>query len=140
VSIRIFYDEISFRVKNWRKIKRLIEKVITNENRISGDLNFILTSDEELKKINVEFLKHNYYTDVICFNTSVGNHTGGEIYISVETVRTNAKNYEVSYNDELLRVIIHGVLHLCGYDDKSEKGRDEMRNMENFWLAEFDTI
>jgi probable rRNA maturation factor len=140
VSIRIFYDEISFRVKNWRKIKRLIEKVITNENRISGDLNFILTSDEELKKINVEFLKHNYYTDVICFNNSVGNHTGGEIYISVETVRTNAKNYEVSYNDELLRVIIHGVLHLCGYDDKSERGRDEMRNMENFWLAEFDTI
>lgn len=140
MSIRIFYDEINFRIKNWRKIKKVIEKVIANENKISGDLNFILTIDNVLKEINVEFLKHNYYTDVICFDYGAGNIVSGEIYISVDTVRINAKNYKVSYGSEILRVIIHGVLHLCGYDDKSDKGKSEMRVLENFWIVEFDKL
>jgi probable rRNA maturation factor len=138
VSIRVFYDETGFRIKNWRKIKKTVEKVIADENRISGDLNFILTNDNILKQINVEFLKHNYYTDVICFDYGVGKTVSGEVYISVETVRLNAKNYKVSYGNEILRVIIHGVLHLCGYDDKNKKGRSGMRVLENYWLEEFD--
>jgi probable rRNA maturation factor len=138
VSIRIFYDKIAFRIKSWRKIKKIIEKVIAKENRVSGDLTFILTSDKELKKINIEFLKHNDNTDVICFDYCEMNIVNGEIYISLETVRLNAKNYKVSYNKEILRVIIHGVLHLCGYDDKTEKEKKRMRMREEYWLEIFD--
>ncbi len=138
MSIRVFYDKITFRIKSWRKIKKIVEKVIAEENRVSGDLNFILTSDKELKKINIEFLKHNYNTDVICFDYCVMDTVNGEIYISLETVRLNAKNYKVSYNREILRVIIHGVLHLCGYDDKTEKEKKRMRMREEYWLEIFD--
>jgi probable rRNA maturation factor len=140
VSIRIYYDEITFRVKNWRKIKKVIEKVIANENKISGDLNFILTSDSELKKINTEFLNHNYFTDVICFDYGEEKIVSGEIYISADTVRSNAKNYKVSYNNETLRVIIHGVLHLCGHNDKTYEERSEMRNQEDYWLDIFEKM
>ena len=140
MSIRVFYDEVNFRLKSWRKIKKVIEKVIANENRISGDLNLILTTDNILKEINIEFLKHNYYTDVICFDYSEGKIVRGEIYISVDTVRSNAKKYKVSYDSEILRVIIHGVLHLCGYNDKSEKEKAEMRVMENTWMKKFEEI
>jgi rRNA maturation RNase YbeY len=140
VSIRIFYDKVNFRVKNWRKVKKMIEKVIAKEKRISDDLNFILTNDKELKEINIEFLKHNYYTDVICFDYGGKNIINGEIYISIETVKKNAKNYKVSYNKELLRVIIHGVLHMCGYDDKRIKDKTEMKDREDYWLELFERI
>jgi probable rRNA maturation factor len=134
LSIKIFYDEIDFRLKGWRKIKKIIEKVISDEKRISGDLIFILTNDTNIKNLNKKFLKHNYYTDVISFNYGDEKKVEGEIYISLDTVKINAINYEVSYNLELLRVIIHGVLHLCGYEDKSKKDRIKMRRKENFWM------
>ena len=134
MSIQIFYDNIYFRVKNWRSIKKLIEKVISEEGKISGDLNFILTNDDILKGINIQFLKHNYYTDVISFNYGDNNIITGEIYISIDTVKRNANNYKISYNTELIRVVIHGVLHLCGYDDSNEKEKKKMKGLENFWL------
>jgi probable rRNA maturation factor len=134
LSIKIFYDEINFRVKDWRKIKGLIEKVISEENKISGDLNFIITDDVLLKEINIEFLKHNYLTDVISFNDSKENKISGEIYVSLNTVKANAINYNVSLSEELIRVFVHGVLHLCGYDDNESSKKEEMRRMENYWL------
>lgn len=134
MSIRIFYDEIDFRLKGWRKVKKIIEKVISDEKRISGDLIFILTNDSFIKDLNRKFLKHNYYTDVISFNYGNEKKVEGEIYISIDTVKINAVNYKVSYNLELLRVIIHGVLHLCGREDKSKKGRILMRKKEDFWM------
>jgi probable rRNA maturation factor len=137
LSIRIYYDDIDFRVRGWKKITKIILKVISEEKRISGDLNFILTNDTNLKKINVEFLKHNYYTDVISFNYSEGKKIDGEIYISIDTVKRNSINYKVSYKLELVRVIIHGVLHLCGYDDKSPGEKIEIRGREDFWLKTF---
>lgn len=134
MSIRIFYDNIDFRVKNWRKIKKLVEKVISEDGKVSGDLNFILTNDIILREINIQFLKHNYYTDVVSFDYSTRDIISGEIYISIDTVKINAKNYKVSYGIEIIRVIIHGVLHLCGYNDRTAKEKDVMRGLENSWL------
>lgn len=140
MKIRIFYDNVDFRIKGWRKIKKLIEKVISKEDKISGDLNFILTNDSILKKINIEFLKHNYNTDVISFNYYDQNNLTGEIYISIETVKRNAKNYKVSYRNEMIRVIIHGVLHICGYEDRDDREKREMRKHEDFWLKVYNEL
>lgn len=140
MSINIYYDKIDFRLKGWRKIKKLIEKVISDEKKASGDLNFILTDDITLKKMNVKFLKHNYFTDVISFDYGVGKKMNGEIYISIDTVKRNALNYKVSYNSELVRVMLHGVLHLCGYKDKSFEEKNEMNRLEDSWLKRLEEI
>ena len=134
MSIRIFYDETDFRLKGWRKAVGIIKRVIAKEQKISGDLSFIITNDENLRKINIEFLEHDYYTDVITFNYNEEDCVNGEVYISLERVTENALNYNVSLNNELMRILIHGVLHLVGYDDKDDHGRSEMRRMEDFWL------
>lgn len=136
MSIRIFYDSTKYRFKGWRKARKLLDRVIRNSNMNSGDLSIIITTDENLKNINIEFLNHYYYTDVITFNYSKEKQLNGEIYISRERVKENANNYNVSLNDEMLRVMIHGVLHLTGYDDKTNDQKRVMRAMEEIWLAE----
>ena len=134
MKINIFYDEIEYRLKGIKNIKDLIEKVIMEEKFIPGDLNFVITNDERLKEINIEFLKHNYFTDVIAFNYSENNRINGEIYVSLETVKRNAVVYKVSLRMELLRVMIHGTLHLCGYNDKTENERNVMKLIEDRWI------
>lgn len=137
MSIKIFYDEINYRLGKAGDVRRLVEKVINDNNKIVGDLNFILTTDNSLRKINNEFLEHDYYTDVITFNYSNDNLINGEVYISIDTVRENSLNYKDSLRMELIRVMVHGVLHLLEYDDKTTAERNQMRILENKWLQYF---
>lgn len=134
MSIKIFYDETKFRLNGGRKIVKLIKKIISDEKKIPGDVNFIITNDEHVRKINISFLKHDYNTDVITFDYNTGSVINGEVYLSLDTVKHNSIKYNVGLNDEITRVIIHGVLHLVGYDDKTAEERRDMKKMEDFWL------
>jgi rRNA maturation RNase YbeY len=134
LSIRIFYDETDFRLKGWRKAVKIVKEVIAKEQKLSGDLSFIVTTDEIVKDINIEFLEHDYYTDVITFDYCEGKVINGEIYISLDRVKENALNYNVSFDYEILRVLIHGVLHLLGYTDLNDPDKEVMRKMEDFWI------
>ena len=138
MSVRIFYDKVSFRIKGWKRVIKVIEKVILNNGKTTGNINVIITDDETLKEINVQFLKHNYYTDVITFDYSIGNAVSGEIYISIDSVKENVLNYNVSLKEEIRRVIIHGILHLVGYNDKQKREKIVMKANEDFWLGKFE--
>jgi probable rRNA maturation factor len=135
LSLRIFYDNTNLRLKNWKKTSDIIAKIIGKENSIIGNINVVITTDKEVRKINVQFLEHDYNTDVISFSYNEGNIINGEIFISIDTVKINSFNYNVSLNEELNRVIIHGVLHLVGYDDKEVGQKDNMTRLENIWLG-----
>lgn len=134
MKIRFFYDDVSFRFRRTAPLKELISEVIRAEKKVAGDLMFILTGDKRIIEINREFLNHDYFTDVITFGYNNREVVNGEIYISIDTVKANAINYNVSFKHELTRVVIHSVLHLCGYDDKTDEERKEMRRMEDYWL------
>lgn len=137
MKIRIFYDEVKYRLISSKEVLKLIEKVIRNEKRIPGDLNFIFTTDTEIIRINKEFLKHNYFTDVIAFENNNKEIISGEIYLSIDTIKRNAHNYKVSFRKEIIKVMIHGTLHLCGYVDERKEERKEMNNIENKWLKKY---
>ncbi|HBZ20755.1 MAG TPA: rRNA maturation RNase YbeY [Bacteroidales bacterium] len=138
MSIKIYYDNIKYRIHKTAEIKKFLEKVITDENKKPGDLVFILTGDKSLLKINRQFLNHDYFTDVISFDYSEEVTVNGEIYISIDTIRRNAGRYKTEIEKELLRVMIHGVLHLCGYRDDSSKERRKMFRRQEMRLKEFE--
>jgi rRNA maturation RNase YbeY len=118
-------------------IKKWIGSVIQKEGRVAGDLNFLLTSDEEVLEMNKRYLNHDTLTDIITFDYCENNLVSGDIVISVERVRENAVKFEVPHQEELRRVMIHGVLHLCGYKDKKKSDKDLMRRKENAALKLF---
>jgi len=126
-----FNYESDFILLNEDIFSNWIHKVITSESYVLGEINYIFCNDEYLHKINLEFLKHDTLTDIITFDNTVGKTIYSDIFISIERVVDNAKDFEVSFEEELKRVIIHGVLHLCGYKDKSDTEADLMRSKEN---------
>jgi probable rRNA maturation factor len=140
LSIKIYYAQIKYRIRKTGEIKRFLEKVITDENKTPGDLVFILTSDEKVLEINREFLKHNYYTDVISFDYSEKGLVCGEIYMSIDTIRRNTKIFKSGIREELLRVMIHGVLHLCGYRDGNKKEREIMFTVQEETMKKFKIV
>jgi probable rRNA maturation factor len=140
LSVKIYYDQIKYRIHKTKEIKRFLEKVITDENKTPGDLVFILTNDETLVEINKKFLKRDYYTDVITFDYSADGAVNGEIYMSIDTIRRNALSYKSGVKQELFRVMIHGVLHLCGYEDEKKEDRKKMIRMQEEKLKEFEMM
>jgi probable rRNA maturation factor len=134
LRIRIYYDDIKYRLRKSKRALSIIKKVIMDEKKIPGDLYYIITNDKEMLKINKEFLNRDTLTDVIAFDYSEEEKIDGEIYISKDTVKRNANDYKVSLREEILRVMIHGALHLCGYNDKNEAEKRIMRKKENEWI------
>jgi rRNA maturation RNase YbeY len=137
-----FYSEgISFSLTGKKQFaKKQIKTLLEMESKRTGDLCFIFCTDDFLLDINKKYLEHDYYTDVITFDYTVDNTVAGDIFISVERVETNAREFGVSFNHELSRVIYHGVLHLCGYKDKSDDEERTMREKEDFYLRTLSTI
>ena len=129
-----FNYETDFELGNPDVISEWISKTIEAENCKEGEINYIFCSDDYLHKINVQFLNHDTLTDIISFDYSVGKELHGDIYISVERVMENASEYSVKFEDELARVLIHGILHFSGYKDKSEDETKQMRAKEDFYL------
>ena len=108
--------------------------IIEKEHLKTGNINFVFQNDEDIRKINVSHLSHNYYTDIITFDYSEGKVLNADIYISVERVIENAEMFHVEKQNEMLRVIIHGILHLIGFSDSSDSEKKEMRDMEDKYL------
>jgi probable rRNA maturation factor len=130
--------EISIRLRNRLPLKDFIKSLFKKEKKVLEELNYIFCTDEYLLTINQQSLNHNYYTDIITFDLS--NHPKaiiGEIYISIDRVKDNAKVHHSTFTNELHRVIFHGALHLCGYKDKTKADVTKMRGKENFYLSKY---
>ncbi len=132
-----FNYENEFNLDNEGVISNWLSQVIVSEKKKEGEINYIFCDDEYLLKINLEYLNHDTLTDIISFDYTVGNEINGDIFISVERVQDNANDFEVSFEEELRRVLVHGVLHYCGYKDKSEQDEVLMRSKEDEKLAMF---
>jgi len=119
------------------KISDWLENLITSENKKLGEINYIFCDDEYLLKVNQDYLQHDYYTDIITFDYVKGKTISGDIFISLPRISDNASLLSKDFNEEFRRVLAHGVLHLCGYKDKSEEEEKEMRSKEDFYLNLF---
>ena len=126
-----FYSETDFKIEDTKALSNWISEIILHENHELGDLTYVFCDDDYLHKLNLQFLNHDTLTDIISFDNSLGKQIHGEIYISVERVKENAGTYQVAFLEELHRVIIHGVLHFCGYKDKTKKQQETMSRKEN---------
>ena len=125
-----FNYETDFELDNEAQYKDWISRIIESEGFDEGEINYIFCDDEYLHKINVEYLDHDTLTDIISFDYTVGNVLQGDIFISIERVQDNANDFNVSFEEELKRVLSHGVLHYCGYKDKSKEDEALMRAKE----------
>jgi len=137
MAITFQEQNIEFKLKQRGKIKLWVKKIIELEKKQAGQLNFVFTNDEELLKMNIQYLKHDTYTDIITFDYSEGKKISGDIIISIERVGENALKLKTDFNEEIKRVMIHGVLHLCGYKDKTKADSELMRKKENWALKKF---
>ncbi|MDG1659860.1 MAG: rRNA maturation RNase YbeY [Winogradskyella sp.] len=130
-----FNYEIEFSLQDEASVSTWISNLINEEDCREGEINYVFCSDDYLHKINIDFLDHDTLTDIISFDYSVGKELHGDVYISIDRVIDNAKDFDVQFKDELARVMVHGVLHYCGYKDKSEEDVMIMRSKEDYYLS-----
>lgn len=126
-----FNYESDFKLDSETDYSSWISLVIASEKKKEGDINYVFCDDNYLHKINLEYLNHDTLTDIISFDYTLGNELSGDIFISIERVRENAVEFNVSFLEELKRVMAHGILHYCGYKDKGESEEKLMRSKEN---------
>ena len=129
--VHYFNQDISFRFPEKRLTSRWLKAVAEAEGKRIGDISIIFCSDNYLLEVNKKYLKHDYFTDIITFDYCEGNTLSGDLFISIDSVRANSAFYETEFHVELLRVIVHGLLHLMGYDDHSDEDITQMRAKEN---------
>lgn len=124
-------ENIDFPKIKKRETANWIKSVAKSYGKETGDISYLFCTDEKMLEVNRQYLKHDFYTDIITFDYSEGNRISGDIYISLETVLSNSKKYSVNFDEELHRVIVHGILHLCGLNDKSEAEHQQMKEAED---------
>ncbi len=127
----LFNYETDFQLDNEEMYQNWLSEVIESEDKEEGEINYIFCDDDYLYKINVQYLEHQTLTDIISFDYTLGNLISGDIFISIERVKDNAQDFGVSFEEELRRVMAHGVLHYCGYKDKTESDEKLMRSKED---------
>ena len=132
--IRYFCEDIRFTYKNKLANNRWLKMVAGSEIRKIGDINVIFCSDNYVLDVNMKYLQHDYFTDIITFDYCEGKVLSGDLFISVDSVRENSIEFGTDFEEELHRVIVHGVLHLIGYDDHTEEDKKVMRQKENYYL------
>jgi rRNA maturation RNase YbeY len=136
--IIFFNEDINFKFRGKKNFKSWLKKVADKEGFKIKDLNYIFCSDEYLLEINVDYLNHNTFTDIITFDNSEDESTiEGDIFVSIERVRENSQTLNTVFDEELKRVIVHGLLHLCGHDDHSNEDKAEMRRLESEYISIF---
>ncbi|WP_250252522.1 rRNA maturation RNase YbeY [Chryseobacterium sp. Marseille-Q3244] len=133
--IQFFYENLPESVDT--DYKQWLEDLILSEGKKLGEINYIFCDDEYLLKINQDYLQHDYYTDIITFDYVKGKTISAEIFVSLQRISDNASTLSRDYEDELRRVLAHGILHLIGYKDKTEEEEKEMRRMEDLYLAKY---
>lgn len=139
-GVNVFFEDIrEFKLKR-RELYSRIKAVIRMEGKVPGPVNLIFGSDDYLLNMNQQYLKHDYFTDIITFSYNEGDAVSGDLFISVDRVGDNAVKNDQSFNRELHRVIFHGLLHLMGYDDKDDDSLKMMRSKEDFYLDKFEVV
>lgn len=134
MSINYFKEDVPFPDFKRRLISKWIKGIILSENKTVGDISFIFCSDSYLLEVNKKYLNHNYYTDIITFDYVENNFISGDIFISLDRVKDNAKVFSATFENELYRILIHGVLHLLGYNDKTKRDKELMTKKENYYI------
>jgi len=132
--IRQFSEDIDVKLKGVLANKKWLKGTLENEGFTLGEINYIFCSDNYILKINKDYLNHNYFTDIITFNYNEGKKVNADIFISIDTVKSNANSRKIDFYNELHRVMVHGILHLVGYNDKTPTQQIEMTSKEDYYL------
>ncbi|MGM9759137.1 MAG: rRNA maturation RNase YbeY [Parabacteroides sp.] len=140
MMIQFYAEEIELPALRQEELRQWVREVARSYGKRAGDISYIFCSDEKILEVNRQYLQHDYYTDIITFDYTNGNKISGDLFISLDTVRTNAEQFGATYAEELHRTIIHGILHLCGINDKGPGEREIMEANENKALALLRTL